>query len=125
MLAVAAINGYQRHLSPRKGFRCAYRVLHGTESCSQYAKRVIGERGLWAGFFAVRLRFAECHAAAAVLRAEATDENNAPPRRRFFGNSWRDSVCDGFSDVTCCFGLEACGDLIGPGCEGACGGCSW
>ncbi|WP_242032792.1 membrane protein insertion efficiency factor YidD [Oscillatoria sp. FACHB-1406] len=33
-LAIAAIGVYQRHLSPRKGFACAYRVLHNRDSCS-------------------------------------------------------------------------------------------
>ncbi len=36
-LAIAAITGYQRYLSPYKGFRCAHRVLHQGESCSQYS----------------------------------------------------------------------------------------
>jgi hypothetical protein len=28
-LAVASISGYQKHISPRKGFSCAHRVLYG------------------------------------------------------------------------------------------------
>ena len=30
----AAIAGYQRHLSPRKGYRCAYGEVHGDQTCS-------------------------------------------------------------------------------------------
>ncbi|MDB5806251.1 MAG: hypothetical protein JWN73_3573 [Betaproteobacteria bacterium] len=34
-LASAAIGGYQRFLSPYKGYRCAYGVVHGTHGCSE------------------------------------------------------------------------------------------
>ncbi len=39
-IAVALISGYQEYISPRKGFSCAYRILHGDESCSHYIKRM-------------------------------------------------------------------------------------
>jgi putative component of membrane protein insertase Oxa1/YidC/SpoIIIJ protein YidD len=35
-LALAAIRGYQRWISPRKGFRCALRTATGGDSCSAY-----------------------------------------------------------------------------------------
>jgi putative component of membrane protein insertase Oxa1/YidC/SpoIIIJ protein YidD len=41
MRALAAIRGYQRFLSPLKGFSCALRVFTGDESCSAYGDRVI------------------------------------------------------------------------------------
>ncbi|WP_338027215.1 membrane protein insertion efficiency factor YidD [Trichormus azollae] len=44
-MSVTAIAGYQIHISPHKGFQCAHRVLYGSESCSQYIKRVIAEEG--------------------------------------------------------------------------------
>ncbi|MBD1863833.1 MULTISPECIES: membrane protein insertion efficiency factor YidD [Trichocoleus] len=67
--AASAIAGYQKHLSPRKGFSCAHRVLHGGESCSQYVKRVILEQGLWTAIPATRSRFAECKVANQILQA--------------------------------------------------------
>jgi len=43
-LALWAIRAYQRHLSPWKGFRCAYRVLTGRDSCSAYGYKVALKR---------------------------------------------------------------------------------
>lgn len=57
------ITFYQKRLSPYKGFACAHRVLHGGESCSQYTKRLILERGLFGARPFVRRRFQACKAA--------------------------------------------------------------
>jgi putative component of membrane protein insertase Oxa1/YidC/SpoIIIJ protein YidD len=67
-LAISAITGYQRYLSPHKGFRCAHRVLHQGESCSQYVKRAVREEGLVTALRCSRVRFAECHEANRVIR---------------------------------------------------------
>lgn len=48
-LALAAIRGYQRWLSPRKGFCCAFRAATGGDSCSRYGCRVIERFGLRCG----------------------------------------------------------------------------
>jgi putative component of membrane protein insertase Oxa1/YidC/SpoIIIJ protein YidD len=72
-LAIAAITGYQRYLSPHKGFRCAHRVLHQGESCSQYVKREVQEEGLVAALRSSRLRFAECKEANQIIRARRRD----------------------------------------------------
>nr|WP_290223739.1 membrane protein insertion efficiency factor YidD [Trichocoleus desertorum] len=71
-VAASAIAGYQKHLSPHKGFSCAHRLLHRGESCSQYVKRMILEQGLWAAIPAMRSRFAECKVANQVLQARRT-----------------------------------------------------
>jgi putative component of membrane protein insertase Oxa1/YidC/SpoIIIJ protein YidD len=68
-LALAAIGGYQRHLSPRKGYSCAYRVAHGGTGCSGFAKAAIAEHGLWRAVPTIRKRFADCRDAAEELRA--------------------------------------------------------
>jgi putative component of membrane protein insertase Oxa1/YidC/SpoIIIJ protein YidD len=67
-LAIAAISGYQRYLSPHKGFRCAHRVLHQGESCSQYVKRKVQEDGFVAALRSSRRRFAECKEANLVIQ---------------------------------------------------------
>jgi putative component of membrane protein insertase Oxa1/YidC/SpoIIIJ protein YidD len=61
--AAMLITGYQKYLSPHKGFSCAHRVWHRGESCSQYTKRAIVERGLIAAIPLVRERFQECKVA--------------------------------------------------------------
>lgn len=79
-IAIASISGYQKHLSPRKGFSCAYRLLHGGESCSQYVKRMIAQEGLLVAGKASRRRFQACREANRILRTRnylsSSDENN-------------------------------------------------
>jgi putative component of membrane protein insertase Oxa1/YidC/SpoIIIJ protein YidD len=72
-LAIAAITGYQRYLSPYKGFRCAHRVLHQGESCSQYVKREVRAEGLLVALRRSRLRFAECKEASRVIQTRRKD----------------------------------------------------
>jgi putative component of membrane protein insertase Oxa1/YidC/SpoIIIJ protein YidD len=72
-LAIAAITGYQRYLSPHKGFRCAHRVLHQGESCSQYVKREVQEEGLRLALRRSRLRFAECKEASWVIKTRCRE----------------------------------------------------
>ncbi len=67
-LAVTAINGYQKFLSPHKGFRCAHRVLYGCDSCSQYFKRVITEEGIFMAIANAKGRFADCRAANEIIK---------------------------------------------------------
>ncbi len=68
-LAVTAISGYQKFLSPHKGFSCAHRVLYGCESCSQYFKRVIAEEGIGQAIANAKGRFQECREANQILKA--------------------------------------------------------
>ncbi|MCA1685895.1 MAG: membrane protein insertion efficiency factor YidD [Planctomycetia bacterium] len=86
-LAVAAITGYQRFLSPWKGYVCAHRVWQGGASCSELIKQVIASGGLIAGLRALRPRLLECRGAAHAIRearlarasALAFDEYFDPP----------------------------------------------
>jgi putative component of membrane protein insertase Oxa1/YidC/SpoIIIJ protein YidD len=66
-LAISAISLYQRFISPHKGFSCAYRVLYGGESCSQFFKRSIATEGLLVAIVNRRDRFAACHEANQIL----------------------------------------------------------
>jgi putative component of membrane protein insertase Oxa1/YidC/SpoIIIJ protein YidD len=76
-LASWLIGLYQRHLSPRKGFRCAYRARHpARSSCSEFGKRAIERLGMLSGVQLLRRRFRRCHAASEVCR------NQAKPRRQ-------------------------------------------
>jgi putative component of membrane protein insertase Oxa1/YidC/SpoIIIJ protein YidD len=59
-IALAAITLYRRHLSPRKGFSCAFRVHTGRDSCSAYGHRVIERFGLRIGQALLRRRMAAC-----------------------------------------------------------------
>lgn len=74
--ALAAIAGYQRWISPRKGYACAYRIAHGGTGCSGYAKQAIRDRGLIRALPQVRARFRACHAAAMTLREKDTKKDH-------------------------------------------------
>ncbi|MFD2610525.1 membrane protein insertion efficiency factor YidD [Deinococcus taklimakanensis] len=62
-LALRGIRLYQRHISPRKGFRCAHAALHGGESCSAAVARIVGEGGVIAGRARIAAQFRSCRAA--------------------------------------------------------------
>ncbi|QNA88055.1 membrane protein insertion efficiency factor YidD [Massilia sp. Dwa41.01b] len=59
-LALSAIRGYQRFLSPHKGFSCAYRCATGQASCSAHGYRVIERFGVWWGVALLRRRLRLC-----------------------------------------------------------------
>ena len=67
-LAVTAISGYQKFISPHKGFACAHRVLYGCESCSQYFKQVIAEEGIFVAIANAKGRFQECREANKIIK---------------------------------------------------------
>ncbi|PSB57257.1 membrane protein insertion efficiency factor YidD [Chamaesiphon polymorphus] len=149
-LAIAAIAGYQRYLSPYKGFRCAHRVLHRGESCSQYVKRMVREEGLGIALAKSRVRFAECKEANRILQArrkfdrlsiesgeneepENTDADRSPNpdptkrKRQFISNS--NSSCNGNNCNNCgdcCIDVPDCSGCDTPaldcnGCDSDCG----
>lgn len=113
-LACRLIGLYQKHLSPRKGFRCAYRVRHERRSsCSQFARRAIDRLGLMPGVRLLRRRLGKCGRASRALDYEA-------PRARVKGR-WKDrcwsaanrgcgSPWDGRSSVDAC-------DVASIGCH--------
>ena len=82
-----AIYGYQRFLSPRKGFACAYRVQHGGTGCSGYAKFAIRDHGLLRAIPLIRARFAACKRAALALSKQHnevdTDKKQHKKRKSF------------------------------------------
>jgi uncharacterized protein len=92
-LALAAIGGYQRHLSPRKGFACAYRVAHGGTGCSGYAKQAIGTHGLIRATPLIRTRFSDCRDAAKELQ-----EAKAQRKK----DKWYDNACVHGCDCSGC-----------------------
>ena len=118
-LALGAIWGYQRYISPYKGFRCAHAVLHGGHGCSGYAKRAIRHFGLWDAIPAIRQRLSDCRVASETLRANcavhanwAEEQANSPRRgrkrrRRKSGDGWFGSACDCGEFAFCGLALPA------------------
>ena len=79
-VADCMIEGYQRYLSPYKGFSCAYRVLNeerGETSCSSFARLLIAEKGLRASLPEIRARFKQCGTAHRTLREQKAQQKEA------------------------------------------------
>ena len=103
-LLLAAIRGYKRYVSPRKGFACAYRVHLGACSCSTLGLRAISRYGAWRGLGVLRLRLQQCHLAAEELRARPFV---AQPAQAGFIDC--DLPCDGSCiGASTCSGCESC-----------------
>jgi uncharacterized protein len=113
-LALAAIRGYQRHLSPHKGFSCAYRCATGRDSCSAHGYRVIARCGLWNGLALLRRRLRLCgetHRSRArvvpnpLLHYQKGDcipcdcDGGCVPDLPFSGKTAHDCACDCGCDV--------------------------
>lgn len=114
-----SITGYQRYVSPYKGFRCAHRALHGGESCSAYGKRAIQEVGVRAGMALLRERFAERRAANTTLlashmdngtdtaviepEAEQPEPQTKPQRKRPYscGHDVTSGTADAYGELAC------------------------
>jgi uncharacterized protein len=110
--ALALIGAYQRWISPRKGFHCAYRVHCGGAGCSAVGARLIRRHGLWAGLPLLRERLRRCGAVHA----------HAPARRPLAAQRGDcDIGCIDLPDLDC----------DGPGrwrlCDAAdcCSACDW
>ena len=58
-LAILLIRFYERFISPRKGFHCAHREMHGGDTCSVAVRKIIEINGLYSGFRLIQRRFAK------------------------------------------------------------------
>ncbi|MDO4877780.1 MAG: membrane protein insertion efficiency factor YidD [Neisseria sp.] len=69
-LVLLLIRGYQRYVSPRKGYGCPYRLYYGGSGCSGAGYRLIRRYGLFKGWLCLNRRFDHCSHAAALLRKQ-------------------------------------------------------
>lgn len=133
-IATTAIGGYQKYLSPHKGFSCAHRLLHGGKPCSEYVKGAIAENGLFRAIEVSRERFVACKEANQILRARysriSAEEDDSNPQKKKQTN-WGDgcATCACSADYCSLLDCSHCGTGLDCGaidCGGAdCGGCSW
>lgn len=109
-IVIYMIKQYQFYISPYKGYHCAHAILHGRDSCSSYAKRVIGKYGIITGLKLLFHRFRSCKVAAFIL-AQSTIVDQANAAVVVSQNQGQ--------------GCEACGALTAYGCasfmKGFCG----
>lgn len=118
-LVLAAIAGYQRYLSPHKGFCCAYRVHTGHRSCSTLGYRAVRRYGVLLGLKVLRRRMYLC--------GVAHRRFSANPRRPF---ETQRGFCDVGCDIPCDFScdlpsMDSCSSIadIASCCDG--GSCDW
>lgn len=66
---------YQKHLSPHKGYCCAYSHFHGRSSCSSWAIRILEKQKLSAFLPLMKRRFIACNKAHEDFKKEKTNTN--------------------------------------------------
>lgn len=115
LAAAGAIGAYQRHISPRKGFCCAYRAHTGRVSCSEFGRRVILKLGLVAFFRLMPRQLARCRAAFAVIRLDRR-HGAGRPRGKDKRRSWLDRCDCGDCGPSPC----DAGDCTPGGCDAPC-----
>ncbi|MBL8483981.1 MAG: membrane protein insertion efficiency factor YidD [Rhodocyclaceae bacterium] len=104
-LALLAIRLYQRLLSPRKGWCCAYRHHTGRAGCSELGYRAIRRLGLLRGLGVLSERLYKC--GVAYRRHNAA----APRLHRQAG------VCDASCDLPCHGDLGSCACDLFSNCD--------
>lgn len=103
-VALWLITIYQRHLSPYKGYGCAYRVHTGHASCSALGYRAIRRYGVRGGLSVLDRRLQRCGIAAGQRRALPR-----PTLHRQAGLC--DIGCDG------CDAMPGCDDVMDCPCD--------
>ena len=113
-LACWLIGIYQRYLSPRKGFRCAYRARNKRRaSCSQFARRAMERVGVLPGVRLLQRRFDKCRRAKQVIDYGSPKPREERARQNSAGSA-TDCVsgCDPIP-VDYCDGIGAAADVAG------------
>jgi putative component of membrane protein insertase Oxa1/YidC/SpoIIIJ protein YidD len=70
LVAVSAIEYYQKYISPHKGFRCAHGALYNGPSCSAYSKAKFMNEGILIGAISTIQRLNHCREANKILRQQ-------------------------------------------------------
>lgn len=125
-VAIWSINGYQRYISPYKGFRCAYAQVYGGRSCSVYGKAVIQQYGLRQGLKLLNHRFQVCREAMLILKiqAEQHSANCSETCGREMGSCGHNCGDTSHSCGINCGGqaTDVCINFSGGFIQGCCGG---
>ena len=124
-IALALIRAYQRYLSPRKGYSCAYRLHAGGTGCSGFGYHAIDKHGFVMGMRLLRRRRDKCAWAA----RERNTPHLLPTLRHPVPAGLRSQAGD--CDIGGCDGpgcdIPDCGSSKGKSCAGDCLSldCSW
>ena len=119
-LSVFLIHFYQQHISPYKGYCCAYRAHTGEDSCSQFAKVTIEENGLFSSFPLINEQFKRCSLAAEKIKEKRKKEKKHDSTSECLA----DTGCECGSNIIprACSKKKSSGDSCGNSCDSnACG----
>jgi uncharacterized protein len=124
--ALAAIQGYQRYLSPYKGFCCAYRVHTGKAGCSQFGYRAISRFGVFDGLVILKKRLALCGQVYRQFADKISDGAKNALSKTKRPNSKQRGDCDPGCAGDCSPDISF-RDLGDAACSTAdsCGSCDW
>ena len=102
-IVINCIGGYQRFISPYKGFCCAHRALHDGASCSEWAKRAVKKVGVYGAFPLIIRRFKACNAAHQELKQlnDSAEEENEKEKKDY--NPFTDK-----ENIGCCLTALPC-----------------
>ena len=120
---------YQKHLSPRKGYRCAYSLEHGGTGCSGAVLHILEEKGLWRGWSLIHKRFDECGNAAERRKErhkkEKKKDRDCLPQASCDGLSCPDNCVPSFKkcDLPDLPDCGDCGGGLSIGLKDECGSC--
>ena len=83
-LALFLIKLYQRYVSPKKGYCCAYGALYNNGSCSVRVSHIIKEKGVFNGWTQIKHQFAMCSEAYEVIK----ENNKKKEKKKKDENDW-------------------------------------
>lgn len=106
--AATAINGYQRYISPYKGYRCAHGALHGGDTCSAWGRRIVLRFGLLAFLPLMLRRFRACAQAQRILLLTSTANADASPTKPEDKNANAEPANSVLGYVAAQAGVECC-----------------
>jgi len=98
------IHQYQKFISPRKGYCCAHRAVHGGESCSSFGARVLSENGYRQGIAMIKQRLRAC----SIVFDEETKKKQKRDSSIHFGNcdqlkyDCKQALPEIGQDIACC-----------------------
>jgi putative component of membrane protein insertase Oxa1/YidC/SpoIIIJ protein YidD len=122
-VVMRGVRDYQKYVSPYKGFCCAYRKLHGSESCSEFFRQTVQIQGLAAAIPLFQERLAACKQAHLTLKvraqaAQAAEEESDNQQKQKQSQTSEPST----SSNDPCAGLAGCDCGAGSVDLGACSG---
>jgi putative component of membrane protein insertase Oxa1/YidC/SpoIIIJ protein YidD len=125
--ALLLIRGYQRYMSPHKGFSCAYRHYTGGKSCSAFGYRAVRRYGVVKGGGVLRERLIQC---GQVFHEHRKTGDQATDFTRPFAGGAKHAQMGFIDGCSGCDGIGAACDATSCACDGlnlldGCDSCWW